>query len=312
MNQRSYHLVDVFTDRAFGGNPLAVFLDGRGLSDALMQAIAKEFNLSETTFVLPPKNPANDFRVRIFTPAEELPMAGHPTVGTTFVLTRAGLVRPGKERTNIILEEGVGPIPVAIDWEDGRAAFIEMQQPLPKFGPSIEDRAGIAEMLSLETEAIRDDVPIQVVSCGVPFVFVPVKRLEAMRRIRFRPDVEERLKLPEQNIFVFSTETEFEGSAVHSRMFSPSLGVTEDAATGGATGPLGCYLVRHRVIPSEEELRCVSEQGVEMGRPSFLHIRIKHSAGEITSVHVGGTCCYMGSGQLELPDEGGGLESAAP
>jgi trans-2,3-dihydro-3-hydroxyanthranilate isomerase len=157
-------------------------------------------------------------------------------------------------------------------------------------------------MLSLETEEIRADLPIQVVSCGVPFVFVPVKTLEAMRRIRFRRDVEERLQLPEQNIFVFSTKTEFPGSAVHSRMFSPSLGVTEDAATGGATGPLGCYLVRHDVIASEDELRCVSEQGIEMGRPSFLHIRIRHAAGEITAVHVGGSCCYMGSGQLELAD----------
>ena len=116
MTSRAYHLVDVFTDRAFGGNPLAVFLDGKGMSDALMQAIAKEFNLSETTFVLPPQDSANDFRVRIFTPANELPMAGHPTVGTTFVLTRAGLVRPGTGRTTITLEEAVGPIPVAIDF----------------------------------------------------------------------------------------------------------------------------------------------------------------------------------------------------
>lgn len=238
-------------------------------------------------------------------------MAGHPTVGTTFVLTRAGLVRPGRERTKITLEEGVGPIPVAIDWENGKPSFIEMQQPLPKFGPTIEDRAGIAEMLSLETQAIRADLPIQVVSRGVPFLFVPVKTLEAIRRIRFRRDVEERLKLPEQNILVFTTETEFPGSAVHSRMFSPSLGVSEDAATGGATGPLGCYLVRHRVIPSESELRCVSEQGVEMGRPSFLHIRIKHTADEITGVHVGGNCWYMGSGQLELAEEGS-LEGAVP
>jgi trans-2,3-dihydro-3-hydroxyanthranilate isomerase len=312
MNSRTYHLVDVFTDRAFGGNPLAVFLDGNGLSDALMQAIAKEFNLSETTFVLPPQDAANDFRVRIFTPADELPMAGHPTVGTTFVLTRAGLVRPGAGPTTIVLEEGVGPIPVAIDWENGRASFIEMQQPLPKFGSPLDDRAGIAEMLSLETKAIRADLPIEVVSCGVPFLFVPVNKLEAIRRIRFRLDVEERLKLPSQNIFVFTTETEFPGSAVHSRMFSPSLGVQEDAATGGATGPLGCYLVRHRVIPSENELHCVSEQGIEMGRPSFLHIRIRHAGDEITAVHVGGHCHYMGSGQLDLPDDDGGLESTAP
>ena len=302
MTARAYHLVDVFTDRAFGGNPLAVFLDGNGMSDALMQAIAKEFNLSETTFILPPRDPANDFRVRIFTPAQELPMAGHPTVGTTFVLTRAGLVRPGVGRTTITLEEGVGPIPVAIDWKDGQPSFIEMQQPLPEFGSPIEDRAGIAAMLSLEPEAIPDDLPIQIVSCGVPFLFVPIKSLEAIRRVRFRIDVAERLKAPSDKTFVFTTETEFPRSGVHSRMLAPLLGVPEDAATGGASGPLGCYLVRHKVLPSDGELRVVSEQGVEMGRPSFLHIRIRHADDKITAVHVGGSCCYMGSGQLELPD----------
>ena len=302
MNSRAYHLVDVFTDRAFGGNPLAVFLDGKGMSDALMQAIAKEFNLSETTFVLPPQNPACDFRVRIFTPANELPMAGHPTVGTTFVLARAGLVRPETGRTTITLEEGVGPIPVTIDWKDGQPSFIEMQQPLPEFGQPIEDRAGTAEMLSLEPEAIRGGLPIQVVSCGVPFLFVPVKSLEAIRRVRFRIDVAEKLKLSSGNTFVFTMETEFPGSGVHSRMLAPLLGVPEDPATGGASGPLGCYLVRHKVLASDGELRVVSEQGVEMGRPSFLHIRIRHTGDEITAVHVGGSCCYMGSGQLELPN----------
>ena len=302
MNSRPYHLVDVFTDRAFGGNPLAVFLDGNGLSDAVMQAIAKEFNLSETTFVLPPRDPGNDFRVRIFTPDDELPMAGHPTVGTTFVLTRSGLVRPGEGRTAIILEEGVGPIPVAIDWKNGQPSFIEMQQPLPDFGASLENRREIAEMLSLEPGAIRDDLPIQIVSCGVPFLFVPVKSLEAIRRIRFRIDVAERIQVQAGNTFVFTMETEFSGSDVHSRMLAPLLGVPEDAATGGASGPLGCYLVQHGVLPSDDELRIVSEQGIEMGRPSFLHIRIRHTGGEITGVHVGGSCCYMGSGQLELPD----------
>jgi len=302
MSSPVYHLVDVFTDRAFGGNPLAVFLDGDGLSDSLMQAIAKEFNLSETTFVLPPEDPSNDFRVRIFTPTDELQMAGHPTVGTTFVLTRAGLVRPETGRTTITLEEGVGPIPVSIDWKNSQPSFIEMQQPLPQFGPPIEDRAGIAEMLSLEAGAVRNDLPIQVVSCGVPFLFVPVKSLEAIRRIRFRSDVAEKLKAPAGNTFVFTMETEFPGSGVHSRMLAPLLGISEDAATGGARGPLGCYLVRHKVLVSDGELRVVSEQGIEMGRPSFLHIRIRHTGDEITAVHVGGSCCYMGSGQLELPD----------
>lgn len=301
MTSRAYQLVDVFTDRAFGGNPLAVFLEGDGIPEALMQAIAKELNLSETTFVMPPQNPANNFRVRIFTPATELPMAGHPTVGTTFILCRAGLVRPTADRTRLILEEGVGPIPVAIDWKDGQPSFIEMQQPLPRFGTPVENLDGIAEMLSLEPRAIREDLPVQVVSSGVPFLFVPVKSLDDVRRIRFRMDVAEKFEFPAENTFVFTTETEFPGSHVHSRMFAPLLGVYEDPATGSATGPLGCYLVRHRVIPSEGELRCVSEQGIEMGRPSFLHIRIRHAGGEIAEVHVGGSCSYMGSGQLELP-----------
>jgi phenazine biosynthesis protein PhzF family len=176
-----------------------------------------------------------------------------------------------------------------------------MQQPLPRFGTPVENLDGIAEMLSLEPRAIREDLPVQVVSSGVPFLFVPVKSLEAVRRIRFRMDVAEKFEFPAENTFVFTTETEFPGSDVHSRMFAPLLGVYEDPATGSATGPLGCYLVRHRVIPSEGELRCVSEQGIEMGRPSFLHIRIRHAGGEIAEVHVGGSCSYMGSGQLELP-----------
>ena len=133
-------------------------------------------------------------------------------------------------------------------------------------------------------------------------MFVPVKTLEAIRRIRFRIDVAERLKTPAGNTFVFTMETEFPGSGVHSRMLAPLLGVAEDAATGGASGPLGCYLVRHNVLASENGLRVVSERGIEMGRPSFLHIRIRHAGDEITAVHVGGSCCYMGSGQLELPE----------
>jgi trans-2,3-dihydro-3-hydroxyanthranilate isomerase len=166
----------------------------------------------------------------------------------------------------------------------------------------MEDRAGIAQMLSLPPEAIRDDLPIQVVSCGVPFLFVPVKSLEAIRRVRFRMDVAESLNAPAGNTFVFTMETEFPGSGVHSRMLAPLLGVPEDAATGSASGPLGCYLVRHKVLASDDELRVVSEQGIEMGRASFLHIRIRHTGDEITAVHVGGSCSYMGSGRLELPD----------
>lgn len=298
-----YRLVDVFTDRAFGGNPLAVFPNGAGIPDATMQAIAKEFNLSETTFVLPPDDPANDFRVRIFTPAAELPMAGHPTIGTTFILAREGLVRPGIGPTTLVLEEGVGPVPVVITWEEGSPKFIEMAQLRPTFGPVFDDLGAVAEMLSLEPEAIRaSQLPVQIVSCGAPYLLVPLNGLAAMRRIRFRFDVWEKLlrNFDAPDVYVFTTEVECAGSMVHSRMFAPAHGISEDPATGSAAGPLGCYLVRYRVIDSAGELRCLNEQGIEMGRPSFLHLRIAHEKGEITQVRVGGSAYYMGAGALEL------------
>ncbi|MCA1591345.1 MAG: PhzF family phenazine biosynthesis protein [Acidobacteria bacterium] len=307
MRKLHYHRIDVFTDRAFGGNPLAVFTNGRGIPTEVMQAIAKEFNLSETTFVLPPDDPRHDYRVRIFTPANELPMAGHPTVGTSFVLAREQLIKRcgvGDE-TTITLEEGVGPVPVRIEFRDGQPVYAEMTQPLPAFGPRFDDVRAAAEMLSLDPSDIAADVnlPIEVVSCGVPFLFVPLATLDAARRCRPRAEVMERalrdLKITE--VFVFTREVEHEGSTVHSRMFAPLLGIVEDPATGGASGPLGCYLVRHGVVACQTEAAIVSEQGIEMGRPSFINIKIaRDGVGEISSVKVGGQCYFMGEGFLEI------------
>ncbi len=251
MRKLRYHIVDVFTNRAFGGNPLAVFTNGRGIPAELMQLIAKELNLSETTFVLPPDDPENDYRVRIFTPASELPMAGHPTVGTSFILAREHMIELGADEITIKLEEGVGTIPVTLKFKDGVPDIIWMQQPLPRFGPRFEDAGAIAEMLSIAPDAIETAWPLEVVSCGVPFLFVPLKDLESIRSIRFRLDVSERAlrDFGVSEVFVFTKETELEGSSVHSRMFAPGLGVWEDPATGGASGPLGCYLVRHELFP---------------------------------------------------------------
>jgi trans-2,3-dihydro-3-hydroxyanthranilate isomerase len=306
MRKLRYHLVDVFTDRAFGGNQLAVFTDGRGLSSELMQAIARELNLSETTFVLPPADPLNDYRVRIFTPAVELPMAGHPTIGTSFILARERLAASAVRMNTITLEEGVGPIPVNIEWSDDAPAFLEMRQLLPTFGPTFTDAALIAEMLSLEPDAITETgLPMEVVSCGLAFLFVPLRDLEAIRGIRFRLDVWERAlrDFASSQVFVFTRETEVAGSTVHSRMFAPAMGVSEDPATGGASGPLGCYLVHHKVAPADGVSECVSEQGIEMGRPSFIKIRIElDEKGEISAVRVGGQCHFMGEGQLVIPD----------
>ena len=302
MRKLRYHIVDVFTDRAFGGNPLAVFTNGRGVQPELMQSIAKELNLSETTFVLPPENHENDYRVRIFTPSAELPMAGHPTVGTSFILAREHMIEPGNDETNIKLEEGVGTITVSIKFKDGAPDLIWMQQPLPHFGPRFENAGLIAEMLSISPEAIETSLPLEVVSCGVPFLFVPLKDLASIRAIRFRLDVWERVlrDFASSQVFAFTKETEVENSSVHSRMFAPALGVSEDPATGGASGPLGCYLVRHQVFPVSQKMEFTSEQGIEMGRPSFIKIIIEQDAGEIKSVRVGGQCRFMGEGYLEV------------
>lgn len=302
MRRLHYHLLDVFTDRAFGGNPLAVFTNGRGIEAETMQAIAKEFNLSETTFVLPPDDPRHDWRVRIFTPGRELPMAGHPTVGTSFVLAREHMIRRDERETLITLEEGVGPVPVRVEFRGGEPVFAEMSQPLPSFGPRITDAGAVAAMLSLSPEDLDEGLPLEVVSCGVPFLFVPLRSLEAARRVRPRAELIEGAGadgVPPE-VFVFTREVEHAGSTVHSRMFAPGMGITEDPATGGASGPLGCYLVRHGVVACDPAAEIVSEQGIEMGRPSFIRIRIEQEGGRISAVRVGGECHFMGEGFIEI------------
>ena len=302
MRKLPYRIVDVFTDHMFGGNPLAVFFDGRGLSETEMQALAREMNLSETTFVLPPDDPANDFRVRIFTPGRELPMAGHPTIGTAVVLAREKMLPAGGETLTIRLEEKVGPIPVRLEMKNGVPDKIWMTQPRPTFGPVFPNSAAVAEMLGIDPADIRNDLPIEVVSCGMPFLFVPVRDLATMRRLNFNKDLSHRALDPlgVQEVFVFAMEVENTGSTVHSRMFAPELGIPEDPATGGASGPLGSYLVRHGVVSARPKASIVSEQGIEMGRPSFIHIEITQEANEITEVKVGGQTVFVGGGEIEL------------
>lgn len=300
MRKLRYHLVDVFTNERFGGNPLAVFTNGRGVEPALMQTIARELNLSETVFVLPPEDPANHWRLRIFTPATELPMAGHPTVGTAYVLAREHLVDVTGDETTIQLEEPVGVIPVTFTFDDRGALSISMTQPNPTFGPMMDDRAGIAALLSLSPDDLLP-LPIQVVSTGVPFIFVPVRDLDAMRRIKVRLDLwEQSLKdTPHPHLLTFTPEVEVAGSHVHVRMFAPAMGIPEDPATGGAAGPLGCYLVQHGLV-KDSPADIIAEQGFEMGRRSFLHIGIEQQDGEITRVTVGGQSVPVGEGIIEV------------
>ena len=276
MTRHEYTLVDVFTDRKFGGNQLAVFLHAEGIGDEAMQSIARELNLPETTFVLPPAKDG-DHRLRIFAPARELPFAGHPTVGTAYVLADG-------EDASLRLEEGVGTLTVTV-----REGFSEMEQPLPSFEPVGAERAAVAAMLSLERADLDDALPIEIGSSGNRFMFVPVTSLDAVRRAAPRGLTEA--------AYIFTSTTVAPGSTVHGRMYAPWQGVAEDPATGSANGPLGAYLVRHGVAAGA---RIVSEQGYEMGRPSLLYIRIGGTAERITSVHVGGRCAVAGGGWIDL------------
>jgi trans-2,3-dihydro-3-hydroxyanthranilate isomerase len=274
MSRREYTLVDVFTDKKFGGNQLAVFRDARGVDGRTMQAIAKELNLPETVFVLPAEKDG-DHRVRIFSPARELPFAGHPTVGTAYVLS------DGKD-VDLRLEETVGTLTVTV-----RNGFTEMEQPLPTF-EAVEDREVVAASISLERDDLDAALPVEIGSSGNRFMFIAVKGLDAVKRASPRGLTEA--------AYVFTTRTVEPGSTVHGRMYAPWQGIAEDPATGSANGPLGAYLVRHGI---SDGARIVSEQGYEMGRPSLLYIRVGGTPERITSVHVGGRCALIGAGWLD-------------
>jgi len=302
---RSYRYLhfDVFTDHLFGGNQLAVFLDARGLAAETMQAIAKEMNFSETTFVLPPEAGGTDARMRIFTPGEELPTAGHPTVGTTFALARSGVIERGRQ--HFVYGCNIGPVPVTMTWSGDDLNFVWMTQSLPTFGAVIPDPARTAAALSLSPAAVAaTGQPVQVVSCGVPFLLVPLTTRSAVDSAVVNPGVLDMLftqvNTKAHGLMVFTTQPGDARATVYSRMFAPEMGITEDPATGIATGPLGCYLVRHKIVRPERAGAMISLQGVKMGRPSHVHMSIGLEHGEIASVRVGGESVLAGEGTLYL------------
>jgi trans-2,3-dihydro-3-hydroxyanthranilate isomerase len=303
MKSYRYLHLDVFTDRLFGGNPLAVFLDGRGLSPETMQSIAKEMNFSETTFVLPPETRETDCRVRIFTPNDELPMAGHPTVGTTFALARSGAIDSGRDR--LVLGLGLGPTPVSLMWRDQELCFVWMEQLAPIFGQPIADPAGAAAALRLSGAAVAGTgLPVQIVSSGVPFLLVPLATRRAVDNAAFDATAYDTFiraaKLEELPIVLFSSEQTGDKATVYSRMFAPGMGISEDPATGGAGGPLGGYLVTNRVVPAEKAGTILNLQGAKMGRPSYIHIAVDIENGEIQRVRVGGEAVVAGEGTLYI------------
>jgi len=301
---RSYRYLhyDVFTDRLFGGNQLAVFLDGRGLSTETMQAIAKEMNFSETTFVLPPETRDTDVRMRIFTPGEELPAAGHPTIGSTFALARSGVIESTRDR--FVFGLGIGPVPVTLTWKGDELSFAWMTQRNPNFGEPVADKAAAAAALSLSPETVAGaGYPVQEISCGVPFVFVPLATRSAVDEASVNAGLLDSFirssNSSAHGVFVFSAQPGASDRATaYSRMFAPGLGVVEDPATGIASGALGCYLVKHQIVPPEQAGAMLSLQGVKMGRPSHVHISIGMQNGDINNVRVGGEAVLAGEGTL--------------
>ncbi len=294
--------LDVFTDRRLEGNQLAVVFDAPDLPDATMQAVAREMAFSETVFVCPPLTPGARARLRIFTPARELPMAGHPTVGSTFALAWEGHVR--RDESEVTLDLGVGPTRITLEWRDRDLAFAWMSQPQPTFGPIVSDTGAVALALGLERDDLAALGPAQSVSCGVPFLLVPLVSRDAVDRAWLEAAALQRLcrqaAIPEQGVFVFTLETATDSPTAYSRMFAPSLGVAEDPATGSASGPLGCYLVRHGRVAGPAQQRMLSLQGVKMRRPSRLSIAIDGDTTGITGVRVGGASVLVARGELLL------------
>ena len=298
MPRYRFHTLDVFTDTPFGGNPLAVVLDADDLSGESMQIIAAEFNLSETVFVLKPaKAGANRSKVRIFTPQTELPFAGHPTVGVSFLLARLKLVELNPADPAMVLEEGVGDVPVKVQSGQDGPRSTQMSAPrMPERGPEPPSRADLAAMLSL---AEADLLPGHAAySCGVPFLFVPVRDREAIARAKLRTDRWEKLLSGwwAKSVFPFTTDTVSKEAQIHARMFAPAMGVTEDPATGSAASALAGFL--HDQDRRDGTRRWLIEQGFEMGRPSHIELEADIAGGKITAVRVGGSSVLISEGWL--------------
>ncbi len=295
MTRATYYLLDVFTDSKYGGNPLAIFPDSRNIDPQEMQSIASELNLSETVFLYP-KTKDGVFPMRIFTPKSELPTAGHPSIGAGFFLSRESTT-VGNQPIEIVLQQKVGNIKVDVTHRHNVPNMATMYQILPTFGKTIEGRRAICDLLSLKEEDLLP-FPIQVVSCGVPYILVPVETLAAVEKIQFKLEKWQELSsaLDGFSIYAFTTETVNASSDLHGRMFAPDIGILEDPATGSANGPLACYCLEYGIKSG----LLVSEQGFEMGRPSLLHIEARKEEGKFKEVKVAGKSVFVGKGEFFL------------
>ncbi|MFO7865457.1 MAG: PhzF family phenazine biosynthesis protein [Candidatus Aminicenantes bacterium] len=292
---KTFYIVDVFAERKYAGNQLAVFRDGGQYSSEKMQILAREMNFSETTFIITDKKKAGGFDVRIFTPAREVPFAGHPTLGTAFIIQRHLIQKPVDK---VILNLEAGQIPVTFTYAGDEAEWLWMRQKTPRFGDSL-DLGLVAESLHLNRSDLDGRFPAEEVSTGIPFLIVPVKTLAAMKRARVNQDLfmalvkDKKAKAP----LLFCPETYSEKHDLNVRVFADYYQVPEDAATGSANGCLAGYLVKNRFFQSGS-IDIHVEQGCEIGRPSLLCLKAEEKEKEIV-VHVGGRVFSVAQGELE-------------
>jgi trans-2,3-dihydro-3-hydroxyanthranilate isomerase len=301
-----FYQADVFTRQPLGGNPVAVFPDAQDLTDYQLQQIAREMNLSETVFVLPPTDQAAVVRLRIFTPTQEIPFAGHPVLGTFYVLAQLGLITVTDGITCVMQECNIGLFPVEIHVREGQVTRVVMTLPKPLFLGSVdepEDLFDIAKALGLSTHQIVDTKkPVMVVSTGLPVVIVPVRTLTAVRSIV--PDAAAIVEVCERvgtnGIMVFTTMTVEDHASVHTRMFAPAIGILEDPATGSASGAMGAYLVHNGLVEVGPMTELIVEQGYEIGRPSRILVQVESEDDAIQSVNVGGQVVMVVEGTLNF------------
>ena len=293
MQGLKFYLLDVFAEEKYAGNQLAVVRNARALSGVQMQRIANEMHFSETTFILSDEERDGGYDVRIFTPANELPFAGHPTLGTAYVIRHNIIGRPvGK----VLLNLKVGQIPVTFEKDNTAEEMLWMKQISPTFGEMF-DAASVSQALSLDVKDVDSRFPIQQVSTGIPFIIVPLKTLDAVKRARVDRERHERLtKAAQADILVFSPETYRKENNLNVRVFVDLYGIPEDPATGSANGCLAGYLSRYNYF-GDRVVNARVEQGYEIGRPSLLHLKAENREGVI-HVFVGGKVIMVARGEL--------------
>lgn len=299
-----FYKADVFADEPFGGNPVAVIPDAEDLTDREFQQIAREMNLSETVFVVPPTDPAAIVKLRIFTPTQEIPFAGHPVIGTFFVLSTLEKFPLQEPVTRFLFECNIGLFPVELRVTKGQVEQVIMSQPAPQFLGSvdgIQDLYEISQALGLNKAHITDTrLPIEIVSTGLPVAIVPVRTLTAVKSIQVdltgTKTVCDRLGV--NGIMVFTPMTVEDWANVHTRMFAAPIGIIEDPATGSASGALGAYLVKNGVVDVGPTTEIYSEQGYEIDRPSRILIQVFSDDDMIQKIKVGGQAVLVADGKL--------------